>query len=116
MLETTTVLGLANHDVDPLHGTVMVVRQAHEITGPGRVLTPPKSDAGRRTVSLPAFVLKTLEAHLRDNVGVGVDAWVFTRPSGLPLRRADLSTRGGSMRRSAWTGSVPTTSVTMPPR
>ena len=118
-LRTGELLGLQRRDVDPLHGTVMVVRQAHEITGPGRVLTPPKSDAGRRTVSLPAFVLKTLEAHLRDNVGVGVDAWVFTRPSGLPLRRAcrPLVRVEGSMRRPRpGRVSVPTTSVTTPPR
>jgi integrase len=90
-LRTGELLGLQRCDIDPLHGTVMVVRQAHEITGPGRVLTPPKSDAGRRTVGLPAFVLNALEVHLRDHVGAAVDAWVFTRPSGLPLRRADLS-------------------------
>jgi hypothetical protein len=69
----------------------MVVRQAHEITGPGPVLTPPKSDVGRRSVALPAFVLEALAEHLRDHVGDAVDAWLFTRPSGLPLRRADLS-------------------------
>jgi integrase len=77
-----------NKGIDPLHGTVMVVRQAHEITGPGRVFTPPKSDAGRRSVALPAFVLEALAEHLRHHVGDAVDAWVFTPPSGLPLRRA----------------------------
>jgi integrase len=82
---------LQRQDIDPLHGTVLVVRQAHEIIGPGRVLTPPKSDAGRRSVALPAFALEALADHLRDHVGDAVDAWVFTGPSGLPLRRADLS-------------------------
>jgi integrase len=90
-LRTGELLGLQRQDIDPLHGTVMVERQAHEITGPGRVLTPPKSDAGRRSVALPAFVLESLAEHLRDHVGDAVAAWVFTRPSGLPLRRADLS-------------------------
>jgi hypothetical protein len=66
-------------------------RGGGEAAGPGRLLTPPKSDAGRRTVAVPAFVLKALEVHTRDDVGAAVDAWVFTRPSGLPLRRADLS-------------------------
>jgi integrase len=90
-LRTGELLGLQRQDVDPLHGTVMVVRQAHEITGRGRVVTPPKSDAGRRTVALPAFVLEALTEHLHDNVGGVMEAWIFTRPSGLPLRRADLS-------------------------
>ena len=85
------LLGLQRRDVDPLHGTVTVERQAHELTGLGRVLTPPKSEAGRRTVVLPSFVLAALEDHLRDYVAAQVDAVVFTRPTGLPLRRQDLS-------------------------
>jgi integrase len=36
-------------------------------------------------------VLQALTDHLRHNVGDTIDAWIFTRPSGLPLRRADLS-------------------------
>ena len=51
------LLGLQRRDIDPLHRTVTVERQAHELTGLGRVLTPPKSEAGRRTVALPLFVL-----------------------------------------------------------
>ncbi len=58
-------------DVDPLHCTVTVERQANELTGPGPVLTPPKSEAGRRTVALPAFCLHALEHHLQDYVGGG---------------------------------------------
>jgi integrase len=94
-LRTGELLGLQRRDVDPLHGTVTVARQAHEITGHGRMLTAPKSDAGRRTVALPAFVLEELEGQLRDLVDGDPEACVFTRPSGLPLRRADLS--------AAWT-------------
>jgi integrase len=85
------LLGLQRRDVDPLHGTVTVERQAHELTGLGRVLTPPKSEAGRRTVALPTFVLRALEHHLEDYVAAPVDSFVFTRPTGLPLRRQDLS-------------------------
>ena len=90
-LRTGELLGLQRHDIDPLHGTLTVERQAQEITGRGRVLTPPKTDAGRRTVALPSFVLRALEDHLRDHVGAAPDSPVFTRPSGLPLRRQDLS-------------------------
>jgi integrase len=90
-LRTGVLLGLERRDIDPLHGTLSVVRQAQEVTGQGRILAPPKSDAGRRTISLPSFVLKALEDHLRDYVGAVPDSPVFTRPSGLPLRRQDLS-------------------------
>ncbi len=47
------LLGLQRHDIDPLHRTVTVERQAHELTGLGRVLMPPKSEAGRRTAPSP---------------------------------------------------------------
>jgi integrase len=113
-LRTGELLGLQRQDIDPLHGTVMVVRQAHEITGRGRVVTAPRSDAGRRTVALPTFVLEALEEHLRDEVAGAGHAWVFTRPSGLPLRRADLSYAWrDAAPHSAWRGSVRTTSATM---
>ena len=90
-LRTGELLGLQRRDIDPLHGSVTVVRQSHEITGQGRIFTAPKSDAGYRTVALPSLVLAGLEQHLSDYVEVRPDAPLFTRPSGLPLRRADLS-------------------------
>lgn len=34
------LLGLERRDIDPLHGAVSVVRQTHEVTGQGRILTP----------------------------------------------------------------------------
>ncbi len=68
-----------------------VERQAHELTGLGRVLTPPKSEAGRRAVALPSFVLAALEGHQSDHPPAPVDAVIFTRGTGLPLRRQDLS-------------------------
>jgi integrase len=96
-LRTRELLGLQRRDLDLLHGTVTIVRQSHEITGQGRITTAPKSDAGYRTVALPRFVLFALEGHLGDHVEGAPDAPVFTRPSGLPLRRADLS--------QAWKGA-----------
>lgn len=90
-LRTGELLGLQRQDVDLLHGTVSVVRQAHEITGQGRVIATPKSEAGSRTVALPMFVLRALSDHLDDYVAHAPDAPLFTRKSGLPLRRSDLS-------------------------
>ena len=45
------LLGLERRDFDTLRGPVQVRRQAQEITGMGRMVTPPKSDAGTRTVA-----------------------------------------------------------------
>jgi integrase len=98
------LLGLQRRDVDPLHGTVTVERQAHELTGLGRVLTPPKSEAGRRTVALPTFVLAGLEDHLRDFVAASPDALRLhpqhrapAPPSG-PLTRVERCLCGGGYR------------------
>jgi integrase len=85
------LLGLQRRDVSLLHRTVHVERQAHEITGRGRVETPPKSEAGERTVVLPEFVAGVMAEHFDAYVAPAPSSPVFTRPSGLPLRRADLS-------------------------
>ena len=90
-LRAGELLGLQRRDIDPLHGTVTVARQAHEITGQGRILTPPKSEAGSRTEALPASVLESLVDHLATYVAAAPDSPVFTRKTGLPLRRQDLS-------------------------
>ena len=85
------LLGLQRGDIDLLHGSVHVQREAHEITGQGRILTPPKSEAGDRTVALPAEIRDELSGHLDAYVAPEPEAYVFTRPSGRPLRRSDLS-------------------------
>lgn len=85
------LLGLERRDIDLLHRTVTIERQAHEITGQGRVITAPKSEAGNRTVALPKVVVEALRDHLDAYVSPAPDAAMFTRPSGLPLRRSDLS-------------------------
>jgi integrase len=90
-LRTGELLGLQRWDIDPLHRVLRVARQSHELTKLGRILTDPKSEAGRRTIALPAFVLEALEEHLRSHVSPEMDAPVFTRKTGLPLRRQDLS-------------------------
>jgi integrase len=84
------LLGLQRRDIDLLHGTVHVERQAHEITGQGRVIIEhPKSEAGTRTLTLPDP--DELRHHLDTYVSPEPDACVFTRPSGRPLRRSDFS-------------------------
>jgi hypothetical protein len=42
-------------------------------------------------IALPAFVLRAIEHHLQDYVAAPADSFVFTRSTGLPLRRQDLS-------------------------
>jgi len=85
------LLGLQRRDIDLLHGTVRVNREAQEITGQGRILTAPKSEAGDRSVELPPPTQAELSHHMDAYVAPEPDAYVFTRPSGRPLRRSDLS-------------------------
>lgn len=68
-----------------------VRRQAQEITGSGRMVLDPKSEAGRRTVALPAIVVDALDRHMAAFPGLDADAPLFTGPAGGPLRRATFS-------------------------
>jgi len=85
------LLGLERRDFDTLRGTVQVRRQAQEITGMGRTITAPKSGAGTRTVALPGIVTEEMRQHLGTYVASTADSPVFTRKTGRPLRRRDLS-------------------------
>jgi predicted nucleotidyltransferase len=80
---------LTRRRFDLTAGTVEVVEQALELASGQRVLGPPKIDAGRRVVSLPAFVVDELVAHLAKFVEPGPDAIVFTGPKGAPLLRSN---------------------------
>lgn len=71
---------------------VQVVEQAVEVAG--RVTVgPPKTAASRRSVSLPAFVVRRLVAHLDERVAPGPDALVFPSPLGGLLSRTRFRQR-----------------------
>jgi integrase len=89
-LRTGELLGLTRKDVDILHRALHVQRQAQEISG-RRLVSDPKTDAGKRSVSLPRALAEALSEHLDTFAAPGPDGSVFTGRSGLPLRRADLS-------------------------
>lgn len=89
-LRTGELLGLTRRDVDLLHRVLHVQRQAQEISG-RRLVSDPKTDAGKRSVSLPGALVEALSEHLEAFGAPGPDGSVFTGRSGLPLRRADLS-------------------------
>ncbi len=85
------LLGLQRQDVDLLHRTIRVERQTQEVTGGWVVVPNAKSEAGKRVLTLPAPIADELAEHLDLYVAPEPDAWLFTRPSGRPLRRQDLS-------------------------
>ena len=85
------VSALQRQDVDVKAGSIRVRQAFTEQRGLGLVLGPPKSRAGRRSVTLPPFVVTALSAHLDELVDVEPDAFVFTGPTGAPIWRGNLN-------------------------
>jgi Phage integrase family/Transposase len=82
------LVGLRVRRVDLLHGRVTVA----EVNGrliPG----PPETEAGRRTVTLPAVAAVALAEHLAEFAEPGPDGLVFPAPQGGYLRRSNFRRR-----------------------
>jgi integrase len=76
---------LTRERVDLVHRTIAVIEQAQQVTGQGRVIGPPKSEAGRRIVAIPKVLAGILEDHLARFVDPIPTALVFTGDKGGPL-------------------------------
>jgi integrase len=81
------LFALERQDVDLLHRTLSVTKQAQNV-GKQRVVGPPKSAAGSRVVVIPTRLAAMLDLHLATYVGPRPDALVFTSDEGLPMHRA----------------------------
>ncbi|MGO8883128.1 MAG: tyrosine-type recombinase/integrase [Streptosporangiaceae bacterium] len=80
-------------DIDTETGTVRVARQLTEVLGQPPIIGPPKSDAGRRTVVVPAMILPDVTLHLASFTPPDSDALAFTSPGGKPLRHSNFRSR-----------------------
>ncbi|MGA5701704.1 tyrosine-type recombinase/integrase [Peterkaempfera bronchialis] len=81
---------LRRPDIDLEAGTVRVRMAAPELTTGRRVVGDPKSDAGKRTVTIPAVILSDIRRHLE---------WFAERePDGLLF----VGEKGGAFRRSTF--------------
>jgi integrase len=86
------LVGLKVKRVDLLHGRVTVAEQVAEVNGqliPG----PPKTAAGRRTITLPAVAAVALAEHLAEFAEPGPEGLVFPAPKGGYLRRSNFRRR-----------------------
>jgi integrase len=93
------LLGLTRKHVDLRSQTVTVVQQ-RQILGDGtELLAPPKSAAGRRTVSLPETLTTELADHLEAFTPAGDDAFVFVGERSQPLTRRVWQERWNDARR-----------------
>ncbi len=84
------LLALRRRHFDAASRTVLVEDQAIQLRNGARVVTQPKTAAGRRRVHLPQIAADSLVEHLERFTAAETDAVVFTGPNGGPLRRATL--------------------------
>lgn len=89
-LRVGELLGLQRRHIDLMEATVRVEQQAVELVDGTRIVSPPKTDAGRRTVAIPANVTRVLAKHLEQFTSESADSWVFVGERGGPLRRLAL--------------------------
>ena len=98
------VVALRRRSVNVGAASVSVVEQVVETSG--RIqLGEPKSDAGVRTVYLPAFVVDALVLHLTQWCGSGVDALLFTAPRTVgekATNQTERYLRRGNFRKRIW--------------
>jgi integrase len=76
--------------VDLLRRQVAVVQQLTEVNG-ALSIGPPKTAAGRRTVSVPSFLVDLLAEQLGERAEPG--GLVFPAPAGGPMRRSNFRRR-----------------------
>ena len=92
-------------DIDVDSGTVRIERSLTELPGGGYLFGPPKSEAGRRVVAIPAPIKPELTRHLAAFTGSADDALVFTSPTGAQLHH-------GNFRRRCWVPALARTGMT----
>ncbi|HYA68340.1 MAG TPA: tyrosine-type recombinase/integrase, partial [Acidimicrobiales bacterium] len=92
------VLGLRRRDVDPMRSLVRVEQAQVELDDGTVIFGPPKTDAGVRTVHLPAHAMEEIEEHLARHVDSGRDALLFTGRGGVPMRPKTLASAFRSAR------------------
>jgi integrase len=81
---------LTRRELDLEVGTVIIRASAADLPGGVRHVGPPKSDAGRRTVTIPDAVLPAVADHLERFAQPGADGLVFVGPRGGVLRESNF--------------------------
>jgi integrase len=92
---------LRRRHIDLASGTLRIELSVVELVNGSLVTGPPKSDAGKRIVTLPPFLLPDLKTHLEQFTAPGDDSLVFVGPKNGPLRRPNFSRTWRSATESA---------------
>lgn len=80
------LFGLTRSRIDLLHNTVTVIEQRQQLIDGTVIVGEPKTDAGRRTISIPLQLIPEIETHLAHFAQPGPDGLVFCGHKGGPLR------------------------------
>jgi integrase len=89
-LRWAELVGLRRRHVDLAGARLYVVEQAAEVAGK-IIVGPPKTEAGRRVVTLPAVVVEALAEHLDRYALPGPDGLVFTSSAETYILRSNFS-------------------------
>lgn len=95
------LVALRRTRLDLLHRTVNVVEQFVEMDDGSLHVGPPKTDAGRRVVSIPDVILADLEVHLATYARTERDALLFSGAKGAPLHRRNFAPKWRAAVRAA---------------
>lgn len=79
------LLGLHRGDIDLERNEIAIVRQRQLDRHGAHLVGPPKTDAGRRTLAIPASLTPEIQAHLDTYAQEGNDGYVLTGQTGVPL-------------------------------
>lgn len=84
------LLGLRRCDIDMIHSTIRIEQSRTFSRDGSSIIKAPKTSSGRRTLSIPPNVMKTLENHLNDFTEGDGDALLFTSECGSSLTATSL--------------------------
>ena len=87
------LFALRRSDLDLEDATVSVRRKRLRLASGDVIEGDPKSEASRRTVSLPQLLVAELRVHLLQYAQTGVNGYVFVGPTGQPLERSNFRGR-----------------------
>ncbi len=99
------LLGLENRHLNLLHGTVRIEQQEQQLLDGTLIVGPPKTEAGIRTIALPAFLIPELEDHVSRYAAEGPEGRVFPGDKGGPLRKITLNKHWKAARLAAGLGT-----------
>ena len=82
---------LTRDAIDPDAGILIVRAGVVELKTGALITGPPKSEAGKRVLTIPGLLLTDVAEHLATFTGPAPGALVFTGPKGAQLRRSNFS-------------------------